>query len=84
MSTEMVLHVALWLIAAFGSFIVAQQKYELHKLRSMLEVMQREYMRRDDACDRMDHLKDLVIEMRDRLNRIDEKLDRKADKQGFL
>lgn len=80
MSTEMVLHVALWLIAAFGSFIIAQLKYELHKHRSMIESIQREYMRRDDACDRMDNLKELVIEMRDRLNRIDEKLDRKADK----
>lgn len=80
MSTEMVLHVALWLIAAFGSFIIAQLKYELHKHRSTVEAIQREYMRRDDACDRMDNLKELVIEMRDRLNRIDEKLDRKADK----
>lgn len=80
MSTEMVLHIALWLIAAFGSFIIAQLKYEMHKQRSLIESFQRDYMRRDDACDRMDNLKELVIEMRDRLNRIDEKLDRKADK----
>lgn len=76
----MVLHIALWLIAACGSFIIGQLKYELHKHRSMMEVIQREYMRRDDACDRMNNLKELMIEMRDRLNRIDEKLDRKADK----
>lgn len=80
MNSEMVLHVALWLIAAFGSFIIGQLKYEMHKQRSLIESFQRDYMRREDVSDRMDNLKDLVIEMRDRLNRIDEKLDRKADK----
>lgn len=80
MSTEMVLHVALWLIAAFGSFIIAQLKYELHKQRSMIDEIMRDFMRREDASERMDNLKELVIDVRDRINRMDEKLDRKADK----
>ncbi|TXE27136.1 hypothetical protein FOT62_22720 [Serratia marcescens] len=80
MSMEMVLHVALWLVASFGGLWIAQLKYALHKQGQLIEGIQRDYLRRDDASDRMDTLKELVIDVRDRMVRLDEKLDRKADK----
>ncbi|WP_152929722.1 hypothetical protein, partial [Serratia sp. 506_PEND] len=63
MSTEMVLHVALWLVASFGGLWVAQLKYALHKQAQLIEAIQRDYLRRDDASDRMDTLKELVIDV---------------------
>lgn len=76
----MVLHVALWLIAAFGGLWVGHLKYELNKLSDQLDEVRRDYLRREEASDRMDTLKELVIDVRDRMVRLDEKLDRKADK----
>lgn len=80
MTIEMALHVALWLVASFGGLWVAQLKYALHKQSRLIEDIQRDYLRRDDAGHRMDTLKELVIDVRDRMVRLDEKLDRKADR----
>lgn len=76
-----VLHVALGLIATFGGLWVRSLQAEIKRLSIALDEVSKTYQRRDETIVMMQSIKDMTVDIRNRIDRIDEKLDRKADKQ---
>ncbi|MEC5319294.1 hypothetical protein VSX61_10125 [Brenneria populi subsp. brevivirga] len=80
MSMEWVLGVAMTLVSALGSLFIRSMQKDITDLENAVERIKNDYQRRDDA--RRDHesLMDTLRDLKKTIDRIDSKLDRKADK----
>lgn len=75
-----VLHIALGLIATFGGLWIRSLQAEIKRLSIALDEVSKTYQRRDETLVMMQSIKDITFDIRNRIDRIDGKLDRKADK----
>jgi hypothetical protein len=80
MTLDLVLQVAFGLLAFLGGLWVRQLQQELADLKRQSLAIQRDYQRRDDAAKSSDQMIDMLREVKTHIQRIDDKLDRKADK----
>ena len=72
---------AAWRLAAgLGGLWIRQLQQELTELKRQSEQIRRDYQRRDDAAKTDDQLLDMLREVKTHIQRIEDKLDRKADK----
>ena len=80
MSLEQAFQLALSLAAGLGDLWIRQLQQELTELKRQSEQIRRDYQRRDDAAKTDDQLLDMLREVKTHIQRIEDKLDRKADK----
>ncbi|MCW3482104.1 hypothetical protein OL229_21520 [Neisseriaceae bacterium JH1-16] len=80
MTLDLVLQVAFGLLAFLGGLWVRQLQQELADLKRQSLAIQRDYQRRDDAAKSSDQMIDMLREVKTHIQRIEDKLDRKADK----
>ena len=80
MSLEQAFQLALSLAAGLGGLWIRQLQQELTELKRQSEQIRRDYQRRDDAAKTDDQLLDMLREVKTHIQRIEDKLDRKADK----
>lgn len=80
MSLEQAFQLVLSLAAGLGGLWVRQLQQELTELKRQSEQIRRDYQRRDDAAKTDDQLLDMLREVKTHIQRIEDKLDRKADK----
>ncbi|TKI08649.1 hypothetical protein [Martelella alba] len=80
MSLEMAFNIVLAICGFLGGFVLHGQQREINDLHKAVEDIRTEYQRRDDARHDLAALKDLLNDLKKSIERIDIKLDRKADK----
>ncbi len=80
MSLKQAFQLALSLAAGLGGLWIRQLQQELTELKRQSEQIRRDYQRRDDAAKTDDQLLDMLREVKTHIQRIEDKLDRKADK----
>ena len=80
MSLEQAFQLALSLAAGLGGLWIRQLQQELTELKRQSEQIRLDYQRRDDAAKTDDQLLDMLREVKTHIQRIEDKLDRKADK----
>ncbi|EBC4877344.1 hypothetical protein C2W27_14450 [Salmonella enterica] len=80
MTIDKAFEIVLALLLSAGGFWVRSLQTEVKELRGHIERVRAEYQRRDDAQATQRQVLDLLQDMRRAIERIDEKLDRKADK----
>ena len=76
MTVEMVLQIALTLLSFLGGFLFRWMFNEIKELRKL----QANYQLRDDARESESRFMEILKEIKQQLQIIDNKLDRKADK----
>ncbi|WP_447876847.1 hypothetical protein [Serratia fonticola] len=81
MTLELAFQISLGLVAALGGMWLRHLQSELKELRKMMELVQQQYQRRDDAQRDNGQVMELLREVKRSIERIDGKLDRKADKK---
>ncbi|WP_422854066.1 hypothetical protein [Citrobacter koseri] len=72
--------IALGLVALFGGIVIRRLHSDIHDLEKAVERIRDEYQRREDARNNHNAIMDTMRELRAAIERIDNKLDRKADK----
>ena len=80
MTIEMAFNIAISLIAALGGIWLRSLQEELKNNRSELASIRNEYQRREDALRDNKIMTGLMQDIKRSIERIDGKLDRKADK----
>ncbi|HGM6997560.1 hypothetical protein BMF90_07500 [Serratia sp. OLHL2] len=80
MTIEMAFNIAISLIAALGGIWLRSLQEELKNNRSELASIRNEYQRREDALRDNQIMTGLMQDIKRSIERIDGKLDRKADK----
>lgn len=80
MTIEMAFNIAIGIIAALGGMWLRSLQEELKSTRSELASIRNEYQRREDAQRDNQIMTGLMQDIKRSIERIDGKLDRKADK----
>lgn len=80
MTIEMAFNIAISLIAALGGIWLRSLQEELKNNRTELASIRNEYQRREDALRDNQIMTGLMQDIKRSIERIDGKLDRKADK----
>lgn len=80
MTLDTAFQIALGLAALFGGIFVRRFNQDIHDLEKTVERIRDEYQRREDARNNHTSIMDSMRELRAAIERIDNKLDRKADK----
>ena len=80
MTLDTAFQIALGLAALFGSIFIRRLNQDIHDLEKAVERIRDEYQRREDARTNYTAMMDAMKELRAAIERIDNKLDRKADK----
>ncbi|KNC89913.1 hypothetical protein [Trabulsiella odontotermitis] len=80
MSLDMAFQIALALAATFGTIWIRRLQKDISDLEKAVDRIRDEYQRREDARSNYDNMMDAMRELRAAIERIDNKLDRKADK----
>ena len=84
MNMTLAFQIAMALVAFFGGIWVNRLQSDIKELRSSLQNVRDTYARREDLDRDIHHLVDMLKDIKSRLERLDEKLDRKADKTGHV
>lgn len=80
MTLDTAFQIALGLAALFGGIFIRRLNQDIHDLEKSVERIKDEYQRREDARNNYTAMMDMMKELRTAIERIDNKLDRKADK----
>ncbi|WPU22581.1 hypothetical protein RI049_21535 [Cedecea neteri] len=80
MTLDTAFQIALGLAALFGGIFIRRLNQDIHDLEKSVERIRDEYQRREDARNNYTSIMDAMRELRAAIERIDNKLDRKADK----
>ncbi|MCX9038844.1 hypothetical protein NLN82_22735 [Citrobacter portucalensis] len=80
MTLDSAFQIALGLAALFGGIFIRRLNQDIHDLAKAVERIRDEYQRREDARNNYTAMMDMMKELRTAIERIDNKLDRKADK----
>ncbi|WP_314140413.1 hypothetical protein [Buttiauxella noackiae] len=80
MTLDTAFQIALGLAALFGGIFIRRLNQDIHDLGKAVERIRDEYQRREDARNNYTAMMDMMKELRTAIERIDNKLDRKADK----
>ena len=80
MTLDTAFQIALGLAALFGCIFIRRLNQDIHDLEKAVERIRDEYQRREDARTNYTAMMDAMKELRAAIERIDNKLDRKADK----
>ncbi|MCG9093416.1 phosphatidylinositol-specific phospholipase C1-like protein [Laribacter hongkongensis] len=80
MSLDMAFQIALGIAAFLGGIWVNTLRADLADLKRQLEAIRRDYQRRDDAEKASAQVIDMLRDVKTNVQRIEDKLDRKADK----
>ncbi|MBJ8398322.1 MULTISPECIES: hypothetical protein [Citrobacter] len=80
MTLDTAFQIALGLAALFGGIFIRRLNQDIHDLEKAVERIRDEYQRREDARTNYIAMMDAMKELRAAIERIDNKLDRKADK----
>lgn len=80
MTLDTAFQIALGLAALFGGIFIRRLNQDIHDLEKSVERIRDEYQRREDARNNYAAMMDMMKELRAAIERIDNKLDRKADK----
>ncbi len=84
MNMTLAFQIALALVAFFGGIWVNRLQSDIKEISSSLQSVRDTYARREDLGRDINHLVDMLKDVKSRLERLDEKLDRKADKAAHL
>ena len=84
MNMTLAFQIAMALVAFFGGIWVNRMHADIKELRNSLQGVRDTYARRDDLGREYSNLVDMLKDVKSRLERLDEKLDRKADKAAHL
>lgn len=77
---EMAYQLLLGLVAFFGGLWVRQTRLDLDEIRHQIDRVREDYQRRDDAGQHYDQMLGMLRDVKGQIQRIEDKLDRKADK----
>lgn len=80
MTLDTAFQIALGLASLFGGIFIRRLNQDIHDLEKSVERIKDEYQRREDARNNYTAMMDMMKELRTAIERIDNKLDRKADK----
>lgn len=80
MTLDMAFPIALALANLFGGIFIRRLNQDIHDLEKSVERIREDYQRREDAKANYTAMMDAMKELRTAIERIDNKLDRKADK----
>ncbi|MCG8996649.1 hypothetical protein [Laribacter hongkongensis] len=80
MTLDMAFQIALGIAAFLGGIWVNTLRTDLADLKRQLEATRRDYQRRDDAEKASSQVIDMLRDVKTNVQRIEDKLDRKADK----
>lgn len=80
MTFDQAFQIALALVAFFGGMYIRRQQQDISDLEKAVERIREEYQRREDARHNQTALMDTMRDLRAAIERIEDKMDRKADK----
>lgn len=80
MTFDQAFQIALGLVAFFGGMYIRRQQQDISDLEKAVERIREEYQRREDARHNQTALMDTMRDLRAAIERIEDKMDRKADK----
>ncbi len=80
MNMTLAFQIAMALVAFFGGIWVNRMHADIKELRNSLQGVRDTYARRDDFSREYTNLVDMLKDVKLRLEKLDEKLDHKADK----
>ncbi|MBG6243050.1 MAG: hypothetical protein EKE20_15055 [Candidatus Symbiopectobacterium sp. Dall1.0] len=80
MSLDLAFNIALSLLSALGGLWLKSVSEELRRLQYELTQVRQDYQRREDAQRDLQLMTGMMQDIKDSIQRIDNKLDRKADK----
>ncbi|MFT4465399.1 MAG: hypothetical protein ACMX3H_12775 [Sodalis sp. (in: enterobacteria)] len=80
MSLDLAFNIALSLLSALGGLWLKSVSEELRRLQYELTQVRQDYQRREDAQRDLHLMTGMMQDIKDSIQRIDNKLDRKADK----
>jgi predicted nucleic acid-binding Zn-ribbon protein len=84
MNMTLAFQIAMALVAFFGGLWVNRLQSDIKELRTRLDNIRDTYVRREDSGREYGNLVDMLKEVKSRLENLDSKLDRKADKTGHV
>ncbi|RLR18142.1 hypothetical protein D8L93_03545 [Sodalis-like symbiont of Bactericera trigonica] len=80
MSLDLAFNIALSLLSALGGLWLKSVSEELRRLQHELTQVRQDYQRREDAQRDLQLMTGMMQDIKDSIQRINNKLDRKADK----
>ncbi|MEG0233782.1 MAG: hypothetical protein RR429_13220 [Hafnia sp.] len=80
MTMDSAFQILLALVACFGGLWIRRLGQDINDLEKAVERIRSEYQRREDAKSNFTHMMEALREVRAAIDRIDTKLDKKADK----
>ncbi|EOY9365781.1 MULTISPECIES: hypothetical protein [Klebsiella] len=80
MTSDMLYQLLLGLISLFGGIWIRRLQLDIRDLEESVDRIRTEYQRRDDALRDYSQVSDNIRDIKNSLNRILDKLDKKADR----
>lgn len=80
MSLDLAFNIALSLLSALGGLWLRSMNEDVRRLQYELTQVRQDYQRREDAQRDLQLMTGMMQDIKDSIQRIDNKLDRKADK----
>ncbi|MEN3259871.1 hypothetical protein AAH678_14165 [Sodalis endosymbiont of Spalangia cameroni] len=80
MSIDLAFNIALSMLSALGGLWLKSVREELRRLQHELTQVRQDYQRREDAQRDLQLMTGMMQDIKDSIQRIDNKLDHKADK----
>ncbi|MCL0587564.1 hypothetical protein [Klebsiella pneumoniae] len=80
MTSDMLYQLLLGLVSLFGSIWIRRLQLDIRDLEESVDRIRTEYQRRDDALRDYSQVSDNIRDIKNSLNRILDKLDKKADR----
>ena len=84
MSLETAFQIVLGMVAFLGGLWVRQLRHDLDHLKRQIDRVREDYQRRDDAEQHYNQMLEMLRDVKLHIQRIEDKLDRKADKESLL
>lgn len=84
MSLDIAFQIVLGMVAFLGGLWVRQLRHDLDHLKRQIDRVREDYQRRDDAEQHYNQMLEMLRDVKLHIQRIEDKLDRKADKEVFL
>ncbi|MGL5627930.1 MAG: hypothetical protein ACRDDO_02265 [Plesiomonas shigelloides] len=81
MTMDMAFQIVLGLVATLGGIFIRGVKHDITQLQSTVDRVKSDYQRREDAKTNFDLMMVTLRDLKAAIDRIDMKLDSKADKQ---
>lgn len=80
MTSDMLYQLLLGLVTLFGGIWIRRLQFDIRDLEESVDRIRTEYQRRDDALRDYSQVSDNIRDIKNSLNRILDKLDKKADR----